>query len=124
MCVRRLTRQRCALTIPQPQSTLHGLIMKDLTLGGYLREHERPPAFRGSDGEAYSVELMVEPTDPDDGGEWGAYLFFIRWRGTEPVGHLETDFLSWAGSEKEARAPLEQLTLHDVKDLLDSLVAG
>lgn len=112
------------MTRPQVQSTFHGLIMKDLTLGGYLREHERPPAFRGADGEVYSVELMVEPTDPDDGGELGAYLFFIRWRGTEPVGHLETDFLSRAGSEKEARAPLEQLTLHDIKDLLDSLVKG
>ena len=98
--------------------------MKDLTLGGYLREHERPPAFQAADGEAYSVELMVELTDPDDGAEWGAYFFFIRWRGTEAVAHLETDFLSRAGSEKEARAPLENLTLHDIKGLLDSLVAG
>ena len=98
-------------------------MMKDETLGGYLREHERPPAFQAADGHAYTVELIVEPLDPEDGDEWGGYLFFLKWRGNEPVGHVETEFLSSASSADEARDPIERLTLHDVKALLDELVA-
>lgn len=93
--------------------------MKDSTLGGYLREHERPPAFQGSDGHAYTVEIMVDETPP---GSWAAYLFFLRWRGNEPVGHLETEFISHADSEEGARASLERLSLHEVKGLLDELL--
>ena len=98
--------------------------MKDATLGGYLREHERPPAFEGPDGDSYTVEIMIEREGPGDAGLWCAYLFFLRWRGGEPVGHVESEFLDRADTEEAARAALEQLTLHEVKDLMDNLVAG
>lgn len=96
--------------------------MKDATLGGYLHEHQRPPAFEGTDGDSYTVEIVVDRPDEDE-GSWCGYLFFLRWRGSEPVGHVESDFLSEAKTEAEARRPLERLTLHEVKDVLDELVA-
>ncbi len=96
--------------------------MKDATLGGYLQEHQRPPAFEGPDGDSYTVEIVVNRPDEDE-GPWCGYLFFLRWKGSEPVGHLESDFLSEAGTEVEARRPLELLTLHQVKDMLDKLVS-
>jgi len=96
--------------------------MKDSTLGGYLREHERPPAFQGSDGHAYTVEIMVDDTSLGE-GTWGAYLFFLRWRGNEAVGHVESDFLSESDSSEGARATVERLSLHEVKAILDGLLA-
>jgi hypothetical protein len=96
--------------------------MKDATLGGYLREHERPPAFEGLDGDSYTVEIMTDRSGPGDGGAWCAYLFFLRWRGREPVGHVESDCLAQAESEDAARAEVEKLTLHEVKAVLDKLV--
>ena len=36
----------------------------DLTLGGYLVEHSRPPAFEGVDGEPYTVSAEAEQ-DPE-----------------------------------------------------------
>lgn len=97
--------------------------MKDATLGGYLREHERPPAFEGPGGDSYTVEIMVDRGGSGDSISWFAYLFFVRWRDREPVDHVESEFLSEAETEAEARAPLERLTLHEVKALLDRLVA-
>jgi hypothetical protein len=99
--------------------------MKDATLGGYFGEHERPPAFEGPDGDSYTVEIIVEPAGPgDETGPWCAYLFFLKWRGNEPVAHRETEYLAEAASEEAARAELEKLTLHEVKELLDKLVSG
>lgn len=95
--------------------------MKDATLGGYLREHERPPAFSGPDGHSYTVEILTEHDEAED-GPWFAYLFFLRWRGNEPIGHVESHFLAEARTEDDARAQLERLALHEVKELLDSLV--
>lgn len=95
--------------------------MKDATLGGYLREHERPPAFEGSDGQSYTVEILTEPAGEAE-GEWAAYLFFLRWRGQEPVGHVESDYLARTETESAARAALESLTLHEVKETLDRLL--
>ena len=98
---------------------------KDATLGGYLGEHERPPAFEGPDGDSYTVEIIVEPVGAgDEPGPWCAYLFFLKWRGSEPVAHRETEYLVEAASEEAARAELEKLTLHEVKELLDKLVSG
>lgn len=96
--------------------------MKDATLGGYLHEHERPPAFRASDGSSYTVEILAEPLEAEEGGGWGAYLFFLRWQGPAAVGHVETDFLARSKDEGPARAAVERLTLHEVKALLDDLV--
>ena len=94
--------------------------MKDATLGGYLGEHERPPAFQGADGCSYTVEILI---DSDDGAYHG-YLFFLKWEGGGPVGHVESEYLVDADCEGEARAGLEKLTLHEVKSVLDNLVAG
>ncbi len=96
--------------------------MKDATLGGYLSEHQRPPAFEGPNGDSYTVEIVIDRPD-EDAGPWCGYLFFLRWKGSEPVGHVESDFLSEAQTEIEARTPLERLTLHEVKDVLYELVA-
>ncbi len=95
--------------------------MKDATLGGYFSEHERPPAFEGRDGDSYTVEII---TEPGDGGNWCAYLFFLRWHGNEPVGHVESEYLVEAATEAAARAEVERLTLHDVRRVLDELVSG
>lgn len=97
--------------------------MKDATLGGYLHEHQRPPAFQGPDGDSYTVEIVVDRASDEEEGPWCGYLFFLRWRGSEPVGHLESDFLSEAGTDGEAREKLERLTLHEVKSILDKLVS-
>ena len=96
--------------------------MRDATLGGYIEEHERPPAFQGADGHSYTVEIICEGGGAGVEGEWKAYLFFLRWRGGEPVGHVESDYLSEAAAEEDARAVLLQLSLHEVKQILDGLV--
>ncbi len=96
--------------------------MKDATLGGYLSEHERPPAFEAGADDSYTVEIITNRTGPNESGPWGAYLFFLRWSGQEPVGHVESEFLSEAETEEEARAAVEELTLHEVKGVLHRLI--
>jgi hypothetical protein len=96
--------------------------MKDATLGGYLQEHERPPAFEARDGASYTVEVLTERAGPGEEGGWRAYLFFVKWSGVEPSGHVETEYLAEAATEDEARTELEKLDLHEVKELLDKLV--
>ena len=34
--------------------------MTDASLGGYFEKHSRPPAFEGSDGASYSVDVYIE----------------------------------------------------------------
>lgn len=97
--------------------------MKDATLGGYLGEHERPPAFEGREGDSYTVEIMVARAGSDESSRWSGYLFFVWWRDAEPIGHLESEFLSEDETEAGARAALEKLTLHEVKALLDELIS-
>ena len=113
-----------ALTSVDSISNLPDEDMKDATLGGYLHEHERPPAFEGSDGASYTVEIMVERAGPGEEGPWCGYLFFLRWEGKDPVGHVESGFLSRTDTEAEARAELEGLMLREVKELLDGLAPG
>lgn len=96
----------------------------EVTLGGYMRKHERAAAFTGSDGHAYSVALY--PADePEADGRWGAALLFIRWDagGAAPAGHVETDFLAFGATPEEAVARLEALSLYDVKAALDEAIA-
>jgi hypothetical protein len=97
----------------------------DATLGGYLQKHSRPPSFDGSDGAAYSVEIYVTE-DPDDDHAFGGALLFVRWSddGTLPVGHLETDYLAYGDRRSDVRAQLQRLTLYEVKDHLDRLIAA
>ena len=97
---------------------------EDATLGGYERVHQRPPAFGGSDGEAYTVATLVDD-DPDHAGRFGAALLFVRWSasGERAVGHLETEYLAFGGNQEEALAPVLGLALADVKSHLDRCIA-
>src|SRR5262245_11099072 len=71
----------------------------DSTLGGYFRTHTRPPAFEGSDGEAYSVAVYVDE-EPGPDGRLGGALLFVRWspKGDQPEGHLESDYLAYGST--------------------------
>jgi len=95
----------------------------DSTLGGYLRVHERPPAFEGVDGQPYSVSLEVEKvaslTAP-----WHGYLLFPRWAetGVGIVGHVETPTLTMGVDAASVRTALEALSLGEVKELLDRAI--
>ncbi|HEX6053648.1 MAG TPA: hypothetical protein VFZ21_30475 [Gemmatimonadaceae bacterium] len=94
------------------------------TIGGYAAVHARPAAFEGADGMSYSVEIVVDETGMPD-RPFGAYLLFLRWRrvGAQGIeGHLETDYLSYGGTEETARDAVEKMTLNAVKGLLDDLV--
>ena len=95
----------------------------DATLGGYLRIHQRPPAFGGPDGRAYSVGVLVDDA-PDAQGRYGAGVLFVRWTaaGDAPDGHVETEWLVFGASPAEAKRALNALTLHDLKDQLDRAV--
>ena len=96
----------------------------DTTLGGYVRVHERPPAFEGVDGQPYSVSVEVEKvaslTAP-----WHAFLVFPRWAesGVGIVGHVETPTLATGVDAVAAREVLEALPLVEVKALLDQAIA-
>lgn len=96
----------------------------DSTLGGYIARHDRAPAFSGSDGNAYSVAIYVDP-EADARGRFGASLLFVRWTpaGDAPTGHLETDDLAWADTPKAAAAALHDLTLLEVKNELERAIA-
>ena len=95
----------------------------DTTLGGYQRVHQRPPAFGGTDGQAYSVSPWVDDV-PDAAGRYGAALLFVRWGdGERPVGHVESDYLAFGPTPDEALAPVLALTLREVKEHLDRCVA-
>jgi hypothetical protein len=95
------------------------------TIGGYMAVHDRPAAFEGSDGASYSVEIVT-----DDSGDkvkpFAAYLLFVRWGRGDPVasGHLETEFLTFAATEDEARRLVGEMRLSDVKEKLDALIRG
>jgi hypothetical protein len=96
------------------------------TLGGYAAVHARPPAFEGTDGLSYSVEIVVSPTGHPD-APFGAYLLFVQWArigATTPSGHLETDFLVESDSEAEARAVIGAYTLSEVRAALHDLIAA
>lgn len=85
--------------------------------------HDRPAAFEGSDGASYSVEIVTDESG-DKTKPFAAYLLFVRWGRGDPVasGHLETEFLTFAPTEDEARRVVGEMRLSDVKDKLDSLI--
>lgn len=94
------------------------------TLGGYVSVHGRPPGFTGSDGRPYSVGVFSDD-DPGADGHYGAALLFIRWSpGNAPDGHLESDYLAFARSASDAEAEVGRLSLHEVKRILDALIAS
>ncbi len=97
----------------------------DDTLGGYLRMHSRPPAFKGTDGHPYTVSLEVEKTG-DPRAPFQGYLVFPRWAetGLGIIGHVESPTLCRCRSSEEAESELGRLSLADVKRILDDAVAG
>jgi hypothetical protein len=98
--------------------------VSELTLGGYMAKHDRAAAFGGSDGQAYSVAIYVDE-EPDVRGLYGAALLFVRWSpsGDRPVGHVETEVLTWGRTEAEAADRIKVLSLYDVKAALDEAIA-
>ena len=95
----------------------------DDTLGGYLREHSRPPAFEGVDGEPYTVSPETEKT-PNLEAPVEGYLVFPRWAatGVGVVGHLETPILHAGPSREAVLEELGNISLREVKELLDEAI--
>jgi hypothetical protein len=91
------------------------------TVGGYTAVHARPPAFEGKDGTSYSVEVMTDETG-DASRPWAGYLMFIRWRAGDPVamGHVETGYLRFGATEKDARAAVGAMQLNEALAELNS----
>lgn len=100
------------------------MVDPEVTLGGYMRKHDRAAAFAGRDGEPYSVAIWVDD-EPDGRGRYGAALLFIQWSrsGDRPVGHVESDYLAWARTREEAEERVKGLSLFDVKAALDQAIA-
>ena len=95
----------------------------DGSLGGYVTKHARPPAFEGSDGQAYSVDVYIVEDD-SAAARYAAALLFVQWSadGVEPVGHLETDYLAASDRRADVKKALYELPLHEVKDHLERLI--
>jgi hypothetical protein len=95
------------------------------TIGGYRAAHGRPPAFEGSDGTSYSVEVVADTTD-DPLMPYAAYLLFVRWRASDPVaeGHLESDYIEIGGSEAEVIERLGRMPLQSAREQLERLIAA
>ncbi|MEP6573094.1 MAG: hypothetical protein ABJD11_10380 [Gemmatimonadota bacterium] len=96
----------------------------EITLGGYMRKHERAAAFSGSDGRPYSVAIYVDD-ELDARGRFAASLLFVCWSdgGDRPVGHVETEPLAWGLTREEAEERVEALSLYDVKAALDQAIS-
>ena len=110
-------------TKPSATSGPTGLSAEDSSLGGYFREHSRPPAFEGLDGQPYTVSLEAEQT-PSLSTPYEGYLVFPRWAetGLGVVGHLETPTLLRGTSEQDVLDQLGEIPLRRVKELLDEAV--
>lgn len=99
-------------------------MIPDGTLGGYLRKHERPPAFLGSDGQSYSVDTFISE-DGDPAAPIQGALLFVRWSsdGAQPVGHVETEYLTAGSKRSDVKATLLALPLPAIKEHLDRAIA-
>ena len=98
---------------------------EDGTLGGYLRTHDRSPAFEGSDGHPYTVSIEVERTG-DLAAPHHGYLVFPKWAltGVGIVGHAESSTLVRSRSAVEARKYLEGLELGAVRAILEGALSA
>lgn len=105
-------------------SSFHAM-QDDTTLGGYLRVHDRPPAYEGSDGHPYTVSLETERTE-NLRAPWVGYLVFPRWAltGVGIVGHVETGNLVEEASAEAAAEALGAFTLHEVQRLLEDAITS
>jgi len=95
----------------------------DLTLAGYIAEHDRPPAFEGVDGQPYTIAVDTEATD-EPARPYAAFFVFIRWAATGAgiMGHVESRDVAWGNTEEEARAAANELTLYEIKAELDAAI--
>jgi len=95
----------------------------DATLAGYLKVHERPPAFEGADGEPYTVSMETENT-PDLSAPVEGYLVFPKWatNGVGVVGHVETPTLVRGSTREAVVRDMGELPLVRVKALLDEAI--
>lgn len=102
--------------------------LPDSTLGGYFEKHGRPPAFGGVDGAMYSADILMADREYDDALEraYAGALIFVQWSedGAMPIRHLETEYLVQADDRLEVRNHLGALTLEQVKEHLDRLIAA
>lgn len=97
--------------------------LHDLTLGGYIERHDRVPAFEGSDGQPYTVDLDTEA--PAAAGQpYTGFLIFIRWAATGAgiMDHVESTDLTRGATEEEARDALLALSLYEIKSELDAAI--
>ncbi|MBI4544666.1 MAG: hypothetical protein HY703_05710 [Gemmatimonadetes bacterium] len=96
----------------------------DLTLGGYIGLHDRPPAFEGSDGQPYTVGVETQATG-DPARAWAAFLVFVRWAATGAgiMAHVESGDVAFGSTEEEAAESALQLSLYEVKAELDAAIA-
>jgi hypothetical protein len=68
---------------------------------------------------------MYLEEDPDLEGRFAGALLFVRWspEGDQPVGHLETEHLATGRKRSDVTRQLGALTLHEVKNHLERLIA-
>ncbi len=104
-----------------PPSDAEASAAGDVTLAGYLRIHNRPPAFEGSDGQPYTVDV---DTEQDEEGRWAAFLVFLRWAetGAGIMDHVESGDVAYGASDEEARAAACELSLYELKAELDAAI--
>jgi hypothetical protein len=95
----------------------------DVTLGGYIELHQRVPAFEGSDGMPYTVDIDVDDDAGD--GTFAAFLVFIRWAATGAgiMDHVESGDVATGASAEEARQAALDLSLYEVRAELDAAIA-
>jgi hypothetical protein len=96
---------------------------RDLTLGGYVELHNRPPAFTGVDDQPYTVDVDVEPTG-DAQRPYAAFLVFLRWAATGAgiMAHTESGDVAHGDSPESAKTRALELTLYEVKAELDAAI--
>jgi len=96
---------------------------QDVTLGGYIAEHDRVPAFEGSDGQPYTVDIDVDRDE--ETGRFAAFLVFIRWAATGAgiMDHVESGDIAHGDTEDDARRAALDLTLYEIKAELDAAIA-
>ena len=107
----------------EPGPAVDAATAQDLTLGGYIALHNRPPAFSGSDQQPYTVDVDVEPTGDTD-KPYAAFLVFLRWAetGAGIMAHTESGDVAYGDSPENARAAALELTLYEVKTELDAAI--
>jgi predicted RNA-binding protein with TRAM domain len=96
---------------------------KDVTLGGYVEKHDRVPAFEGSDGQPYTVDVDVV-RDGEGDAPYAAFLVFIRWAATGAgiMDHVESGDVARGSTDEDARRAAMDLSLYEVKAELDAAI--